>query len=325
MPQVPGGPPPPEPGMCPPTGNVDGTMVEPCASQGWDVWFYGDPIADGEECCYNAEIGCAVGRPFLVDDRVRTARVTSRRDWKSSLVCDVDRLSPAARRLLGAAWLEDAKLEHASVAAFARLTLELMGLGAPPELIAGSQQASLDEIQHARDCFALASAFSAEPLGPDCLAVSDALTTPSLIQLAVTTFREGCVGETIAALLAQEQLQVAESGAVRATLETIVEDETRHAELAWRVVSWAVQRGGLEVARAIRAAFEAELRVAPSAPATSQLEAERAEHDALRRHGRLSYDDRSALRIQALREVVAPCLSALLQQPRTQERPHVAV
>ena len=53
-----------------------------------------------------------------------------------------------------------------------------------------------------------------------CLALED---------VAVRTFLDGCVEETIAALTARAQLDVATDSEVRATLERIVEDETRHA------------------------------------------------------------------------------------------------
>ncbi|MCA9643063.1 MAG: hypothetical protein KC492_20335, partial [Myxococcales bacterium] len=63
----------------------------------------------------------------------------------------------------------------------------------------------------------------------------------------------------------------------------------------------------------------------PSVPSSVQLAAEVAESAALRRHGRLSYAERAELRTQALTDVVAPCLKALLSQPRTLEQPSAAV
>lgn len=316
----------PAPGECPAAQYLDGSNVSPCAEQGWPVWFY-DPVEQkGDQCCYQTETGCAVGRPFLVDDEIRTANVMLRGDWcdvpprDSSEIATRNVLSASAKQLLVNAWLEDAQLEHASVASFARLSLELMGLGAPPALIAASQQASLDEIRHAQACFGLASSFAGECLGPAALDLTGAFASKTLEQVAVSAFREGCVGETVAALLAQEQLRVAQDPAVRVALRGIAEDETQHAELAWRVVSWALNQGGQSIALALRAAFEAELQASPSEATEQQLALEASEAQALRDHGRLSHSERAAVRVSALREVVGPCFQALLATPRTLER-----
>ena len=59
---------------------------------------------------------------------------------------DLSLLNKRARHLLEKA----AQEEHASIAAFARLTLQLMALGAPPELISASIRAQADELSHAQ-------------------------------------------------------------------------------------------------------------------------------------------------------------------------------
>jgi hypothetical protein len=51
--------------------------------------------------------------------------------------------------------------------------LELLALGAPAELVEKAHVAALDEIEHARICFALASAYGGERYGPGPL---DAVT-----------------------------------------------------------------------------------------------------------------------------------------------------
>src|SRR5690348_13153977 len=60
---------------------------------------------------------------------------------------------------LAAWWRENARSEHASVAAFARLVLELIGLGAPARLIEAANRDAMDEIRHANLCFSIARAF----------------------------------------------------------------------------------------------------------------------------------------------------------------------
>ncbi len=89
----------------------------------------------------------------------------------------------------------------------------------------------------------------------------------SLARLAVSTLKEGCIGETVAAVIAAEQLARATDPAVRAALAGIAADEARHAELAWRTVAWAMDTGG----PAVREAVDAALRAALVVPVESLL------------------------------------------------------
>src|SRR6202042_477762 len=124
----------------------------------------------------------------------------------------------------------------------------LLAAGAPADLVALAHSAALDEIQHARLCFALASAYAGEEIAPGPFPLgSEVRVGADLKSLAASTFAEGCVGETVAAVVASAQLAQATDPAVRAALAEIAADEARHAELAWRTVAWAVQTGGIEV------------------------------------------------------------------------------
>jgi rubrerythrin len=139
---------------------------------------------------------------------------------------------------LAAKWLEDARMEHASVAAFSATALRLMALGAPPELIAATHRAALEEISHAQAAFALAAAYGGEAVTPGPLAIDARPMT--LRELAIETFADGCVGETTAAYEAACEAEVEPDPEVRAVLAKISEDEARHAELAWQIVAWCV-------------------------------------------------------------------------------------
>jgi hypothetical protein len=68
------------------------------------------------------------------------------------------RVDDVARSALAARWRENGRTEHASVAAFARLTLDLMALGAPAALLAAAQRDAADEVRHTELCFSLARA-----------------------------------------------------------------------------------------------------------------------------------------------------------------------
>ena len=188
------------------------------------------------------------GRPLRVDGKATVATVCENHDWVSAASApNLDGLSPRARAQLAGAWLADAQAEHASVAAFSRLSSMLLAVGAPPELIAGAHRAALEEIDHARRTFALASAYAGRPLGPAPL---PELLTASLLagesadaiaKLAVESLVDGCLNEGVAAAVAAAAGHAASDAAVRATLEVIAKDEASHRELAWDVVAWCVR------------------------------------------------------------------------------------
>jgi hypothetical protein len=187
---------------------------------------------------------CGVGRPFLVAGAARLASTTARADWRATgRSPDVSRLSPCERQSLGDYWMRVAQMEHASIAAFARFTLHLLALGAPPGLVAESNRAIADETEHARLAFALASAFLQREVGPGVLPIDGALDGADLDAFVTTLLREGCIGETRAAVEAREQLGLTSDVTVREVLATIAEDETRHAELAWRTLAWLLASG----------------------------------------------------------------------------------
>ena len=112
--------------------------------------------------------------------------------------------------------------------------MELMSIGAPPDLLMESLQAASDEIAHARDCFGVASALSGVPVGPGALPIDGILHDTSLEGILTRLLTEGCVEETISTALAAQRLAHRHSPAGRAPRERIVADGTRHAALARR-------------------------------------------------------------------------------------------
>lgn len=139
-----------------------------------------------------------------------------------------------------ARWLDTALAEHASVASFARAVMELSALGAPTALLEGHLKAGLDEVRHTELAFEMAGRFGAPHRVPGPLPVPPPRAA-SLARLVVDTFLEGCVNETLAALMAARAAAHCEDAVVRAALETLAEDEARHAALAWQTVRWALE------------------------------------------------------------------------------------
>jgi len=183
------------------------------------------------------------GRPFLVQTHARLAPVMSNQAWSSrSQAPGLDHLSLTERAALAAHWTRMGQMEHASIAAFARFSLQLLSLGAPPELIDACTQALADETAHTKLCFALASAYAGRALGPGPLDIAGSLELTSLADIVDLVIAEGCFGETGAALEALEAAESATDPVIAAAYSQIARDEQRHAELAFRFVRWALER-----------------------------------------------------------------------------------
>jgi hypothetical protein len=236
--------------------------------------------------------------------------VVERDDWLAA-VSPIEISDPRTAELLAKVWLKDALEEHASVAAFARFTLLLLSVGAPPDLVAESQRASLDEIQHARACFALARRYGKADVGPATLEVADSIGAHSLADIVALTVAEGCVGETLGALMATEQLERASDPEVERILRRIAGDEARHAELAWKFLAWALRTGGDVVKRAARDALRATTEDIERLPVVDYGVDLATWHS----HGRITCAEARALSRQGVAEVISPCFEALTRSP----------
>jgi hypothetical protein len=235
-----------------------------CLASDYSQWLDGgacnyDPrpaVFRGNRCCHLLDSSLpACGRPFVVGDAARTAPLLPGSAWTETGAGRAPHgLAPTLAREIGLEWLADAQLEHASIAAFASFSLSLLAVGAPAELVAACQRAGLDEVEHARGTFDLASRFTGETLSPGPLSLAGLAIDTDLEALVLRTWLDGCVEETLAALVAAAQLDGARDEGVRAVLTRIAADEARHAELAWSFVSWALASGGPQIRRALVAA-----------------------------------------------------------------------
>jgi hypothetical protein len=204
------------------------------------------------------------GRPLRVGGKPVSAPVVPGEGWSGEgAMPDVSALSPAARAALAKLWTESAQAEHASVPAFSRLSLALMAVGAPARLVEAAHRAALDEIEHARRAFALASCYGGAPVAPGELAelhfAPDGIAA-GLQELAQESLLDGCLNEGLAAAIAAEASGRAGDPAARAVLAAVACDETAHAELGWEIVAWCCMQSGVEMHRALRQA----LRAAPT-------------------------------------------------------------
>jgi hypothetical protein len=186
-------------------------------------------------CCYGIDYP-ERGRPLVDEGRARlpTFLVGPRCDAETP-----DAEAPMHRRI-AAGWLHDARMEWASVAAFMRAREELRARGGPAWLLAAHDRAADDERRHAAMCLDLARRFAGRRLrlGPLPSAPPRALGLEALLR---STFVEGAVAETIAALVARRAGRHA-APEVAAILDRIADDETEHAALAWATIGWGWPR-----------------------------------------------------------------------------------
>ncbi|WP_437325248.1 hypothetical protein [Sorangium sp. So ce381] len=286
--------------------------------------------SDGElrdgACCYEvkaedlSDTCIAEGRPFTLEGhRVTAAPREAEAGWLGRATASgaggqqpsLAELTDEERETLAGGWLRSALEEHASVASFARFALDLMAHGAPSSLVEAAHIAALDEVGHARLGFSLAAAYRGAPVGPSAFPMPPAVPIAAdLAALARAAAEEGCVGETVAAVIAAEKRARAEDSAVRAALQVIAEDESRHAELAWLTVAWAIGAGGEPVRRAVAEVFEA-AAASLQRPPPPGAEPGGGRAAALAAHGHLGGADVRALQGAALAQVVLPCARAL--------------
>jgi hypothetical protein len=223
-------------------------------------------------------LGTACGRPFLVQSAARVAPVIVSASWTDGAAQPaLDHLGSRERAALAEHWASMGQMEHASIAAFARFSMQLLALGAPSSLVEACTQALADETAHTKLCFRLASAYAGQPVGPGPLNVHHCLEETSLVDVVELVIAEGCFGETSAALEALEAAESATDPVIVAAYSQIARDEQRHAELAFRFVRWALEQDY----EAVRAAIS---RAQSTAQATHS----------------------------GATDVVAPCLEALL-------------
>jgi len=229
-----------------------GVEIDDVDSDGTLKPLGGDTASDAPACCYTVMVTdsdplgeCAVGRPY------HEGSVALRAPVRSATPAGI-----ASARAL--AWERAGADEHASVAAFTRLALQLMAHGAPSELLRDVHRAALDEIGHAERCWSVARRLGASAVSADRFPFTEPVAVDvTLARLAADAVREGCLGETLGAHLAAVAAELAPEPEIRAELAAIAAEEAEHAVLSFRIVSWALRAGGSAVQAAVRAAFAA--------------------------------------------------------------------
>jgi hypothetical protein len=141
-------------------------------------------------------------------------------------------------RAIGNYFAEQARLEAASVRAFLELANALTKHGAPRMLVQACRRAAGEEIVHAVLVGRLAVRHGVTPQfhrgTPSAI--------PTLEELAHANAVEGCLRETWGAMVATWQGRVANDPTVRAVMQRISIDETKHAMLSRAIDRWAMHK-----------------------------------------------------------------------------------
>jgi hypothetical protein len=140
-----------------------------------------------------------------------------------------------------AEWLRRVEAEYRSGAHAQHLTLWLMQLGAPPELVSLGLDVVRDELAHTElsaAVYAAAGVRAPPPLGRDSLRLAEPAGVP-LEELVLRTGVEMfCLGETVAVRLFARLRAACTVEVAADALARIQADEVRHRDFGWSLLAW---------------------------------------------------------------------------------------
>jgi hypothetical protein len=158
-------------------------------------------------------------------------------------------------------WIRNADAEWVSVAAFSKLSLELLELGAPSELVRECHTAALEEIAHTRLCLDVASGLhrGAADAGEAPIPALSSLRggRTHLVDVATESLVQGAFLERVSAEVARELGDCCDNTPIRAALQRISADEQQHAEHSFQIVLWCLQQAGATLGPTLQRALAA--------------------------------------------------------------------
>jgi hypothetical protein len=172
-------------------------------------------------------------------------------------------LSRDDRNLLAAHWRENGSKEHASIAAFAQLTLDLLTVGAPARLVMAAQRAAADEVRHAEQCYSVAKSIDGRDESPAPFPEAHTRRELSssrplaLARIAVDALADGALNEGVASRLLARLGRSCHDPRLGRLLRDMAADEARHARDSWDLVEWCLAEGGAIVHNALTKAAAA--------------------------------------------------------------------
>ena len=160
-------------------------------------------------------------------------------------------------RLVVAEWQRRTEAEYRSAALASQVTLWLIQVGAPPDLIRDGLQVVEDELSHSELSAQVAGAAG----GGEAAPVLDgrALTLPCpdgpLLAVALALVRFFCIGETVAVPMFRMLRAKATQPLCRDVLDVVLRDEARHRQFGWDSLDWLLDAHQPRVGPAIAAAL----------------------------------------------------------------------
>lgn len=170
-------------------------------------------------------------------------------------------LTAPQKRVVADVWRQNGRAEHASIASFSRLSVDLLAVGAPMQLITHAHQDALDEVRHTETCFRIAALIDGEMHSPAAFPEvhhaksRSTVHAKALQELAIEGLIDGALYEGVAADLLAKLAHEAATPFLQETLHGIAADERRHAEHGWEILQWCIQTGGLDVVQAVQHAW----------------------------------------------------------------------
>ncbi len=262
-------------------------------------------------CCYTYQTGpCGKGRPVRDGEAFCVADTIASDAWTRESALEIDAIAPEVRALgprvvapFAAHLRAMGALEHASIPAVSRMALDLVALGAPPDLIADAHVAALDEVRHARFALGLAKALDGRDESPGPLPLPVVEPGADVAKLAIETVVDGCVQETIGSALIRASARACTVPSLARALAAVADDEERHGVLAFRVARFLIGR----LAPHARAEVEATIRAVVTSWSSSP-----SKQPAPPELGLLDPEAERAYAAEALAKVVAPAIELLL-------------
>lgn len=199
------------------------------------------------------------GRPLRMDDHAEPMGAPIFVDDPAPLHSLFSGPDTITRAHALAHWARELSAECASIPAFMALARDLETVSAPTNLIRAALQSAREEATHTRLCLELAHKQTSATLStraPEVPRANDVGHDKLLERLVVEAFWDGCLAEGTAANVAQRSAAMAKDATTRRALETIADDESRHADLARDIIQYGLSIGGRVIRNALVESIE---------------------------------------------------------------------
>jgi hypothetical protein len=240
-------------------------------------------------------------------------------------------LPPHIRGPLGELWRDRMVAEHRSVGIFSLYTLDLLGAGAPAEVLSLACRAALDEVRHTELFARLASCYSQqqETPPPGIPPMPDEPSMTLAEQVAREALHLSVMSETYSSVSLQALHERAVDPAVKQALGAVIADEVHHARMGWAFVKHLLDHDdggalhGLLDAELVPM-FDSYVRTIFGDPANLPAPSfSGGDLELARDHGYESTRDGYRLFVETMRDIWLPGLSALgLRAAGLDERYH---